>query len=440
MKKLLLSLILLPGIGISQTLPIKGCEDADCDRQKLQELLSGTEEALYDFYEFRYNDSINLEIELLGDSIAFTKSHSWVNEKAPTYYTQVQESEIDLARMVAGTRYKVIHIQRLPAGLEVDKTFDEVKFPVPAAAKEFNRKGREGAYQYFYDAYAHKMLEDENFTDMLEAEFIMKGGRLAAVKLINPPLEQRKAFRFLKNIKALENVYFESKAFKGCGDYKITFKRNGYNRQWEEERDEYLYKHYDYYIDNKLMSQLKRIAAEGDYQNGAIIDIDTSGSSVNFAFYHYLEARLGQEKLSKRWWRAVPLEEDLLVASEEEEEQEHRFDKVGKVPVYEDCDEDDSNKALQKCFQQGILKHVSENFKFPEVARQQGIQGRMYINFVVEKDGSIDHIKSLRGVDPLLDMEAIRTVSEIPDCEQPARIDDEPVRMTFTLPINAKLQ
>ncbi|MGB0978834.1 MAG: energy transducer TonB, partial [Croceimicrobium sp.] len=78
-------------------------------------------------------------------------------------------------------------------------------------------------------------------------------------------------------------------------------------------------------------------------------------------------------------------------------------------------------------------------FKFPEMARQMGIQGRVYVNFVIERNGKITNVEVVRGVDPLLDDEAVRVVKMLPKLT-PAKQRGKPVRMSFTLPINAKLQ
>jgi protein TonB len=85
------------------------------------------------------------------------------------------------------------------------------------------------------------------------------------------------------------------------------------------------------------------------------------------------------------------------------------------------------------------MTHIGKNFKFPEMARQMGIQGRVFVNFVIEKDGSISNVTVARGVDPLLDDEAMRVVKGLPRF-QPAKQRGKPVRMQYTVPINAKLQ
>ena len=115
------------------------------------------------------------------------------------------------------------------------------------------------------------------------------------------------------------------------------------------------------------------------------------------------------------------------------------FAVVENKPVYPGCENYATEEEKFQCFNSSIMKHISKNFKFPEMARQMGIQGRIYVNFVVEKNGSISNITIARGVDKLLDDEAIRVVKLLPKF-QPAKQRGKPVRMQYTVPINAKLQ
>lgn len=135
------------------------------------------------------------------------------------------------------------------------------------------------------------------------------------------------------------------------------------------------------------------------------------------------------------------MEEEVEVIDVEEEESDEilNFAVVESVPVFPGCESAKSNDEKKACLQQQLIKYVSTNFKFPEMARQMGIQGKVYVNFVFEKDGSISDVKVVRGVDDLLDNEALRVVKSIPKV-QPAKQRGKPVRMSFTLPINAKLQ
>ncbi len=124
---------------------------------------------------------------------------------------------------------------------------------------------------------------------------------------------------------------------------------------------------------------------------------------------------------------------------EEETDEIFNFAVVENKPVYPGCEKYATEEERFQCFQQSIMKHIAKNFNFPEMARQMGIQGRVFVNFVIEKDGGISNVTIARGVDPLLDEEAIRVVKGLPKFK-PAKQRGKPVRMQYTVPINAKLQ
>ncbi len=130
---------------------------------------------------------------------------------------------------------------------------------------------------------------------------------------------------------------------------------------------------------------------------------------------------------------------EVIEMEEEESDEVLGFAVVESVPVFPGCENSKTNEEKKQCFNQKIIQFVSRNFKFPEMARQMGISGRVYVNFVIEKNGSVSNIEIVRGVDPLLDDEAVRVVKKLPKVE-PAKQRGKPVRMSFTLPINAKLQ
>lgn len=84
--------------------------------------------------------------------------------------------------------------------------------------------------------------------------------------------------------------------------------------------------------------------------------------------------------------------------------------------------------------QQALMEFMSENLVYPPTAREEKIQGTIFIQFIVEKDGSITGVKVLRGVHPDMDAEAMRVVKAMPDW-QPGYQKGEPVRVQFNLPI-----
>lgn len=86
-----------------------------------------------------------------------------------------------------------------------------------------------------------------------------------------------------------------------------------------------------------------------------------------------------------------------------------------------------------------MMKWLSNNVRYPEVAQQNDIQGRVIVKFVVEKDGSIGKAEILKGVDRDLDREALRVVKKMPKW-QPGKNNGVAVRSYFNLPVVFKLQ
>ena len=87
-----------------------------------------------------------------------------------------------------------------------------------------------------------------------------------------------------------------------------------------------------------------------------------------------------------------------------------------------------------------LMRWLGENIQYPAMAQKEGIQGRIVVQFVVEKDGSVGHVKIARGKHPALDAEAIRVTKSIDRKFIPAKQNGNIVRSWFTLPINFKLQ
>ena len=86
----------------------------------------------------------------------------------------------------------------------------------------------------------------------------------------------------------------------------------------------------------------------------------------------------------------------------------------------------------------GLMKYLSANIRYPEAAHKAGTQGRVTVQFVVGKDGSIGNVGILRGVDPNLDAEAIRVISGMPKWK-PGTQKGEPVNVKYTVPVMFRL-
>lgn len=107
--------------------------------------------------------------------------------------------------------------------------------------------------------------------------------------------------------------------------------------------------------------------------------------------------------------------------------------------------EEEQNKIFEVVEQQpsfpggSVNGWLAEHIKYPVVAAENGIQGRVVVQFVVEKDGSVSQVKVVRGVDPSLDKEAQRVISSMPKWI-PGKQNGVSVRSRFTVPVTFRLQ
>ena len=89
--------------------------------------------------------------------------------------------------------------------------------------------------------------------------------------------------------------------------------------------------------------------------------------------------------------------------------------------------------------QQELMAYLGKNIKYPTIAQENGTQGRVIIQFVVERDGTISDVHVARGVDPYLDKEAVRVVQSMPKWI-PGKQNGKAVRVKFTVPVMFRLQ
>ena len=121
------------------------------------------------------------------------------------------------------------------------------------------------------------------------------------------------------------------------------------------------------------------------------------------------------------------------------QEKEIDFDSVERPPIYPGCDVNLKNKLLRSCIQKKIQNHITKNFKYPEFAQKTGIQGRVFVQFIIDKDGSIVGIRT-RGPHPTLEIEAKRIISRLPKFIPALDSDGKAVRVPFSVPITFNLQ
>ena len=135
-------------------------------------------------------------------------------------------------------------------------------------------------------------------------------------------------------------------------------------------------------------------------------------------------------------------EEEIIEVEEVEIEEEVEdidvpFAVIEDVPIFPGCEKVKKSER-RNCFQDRMNRHIRKNFRYPEIAQEMGIQGRVYVNFVIGKDGAITNIR-MRGPDKNLEKEAQRIISKLPQMT-PGKQRGRPVRVPFSIPITFRLQ
>ncbi|HBU79918.1 MAG TPA: energy transducer TonB [Muricauda sp.] len=128
--------------------------------------------------------------------------------------------------------------------------------------------------------------------------------------------------------------------------------------------------------------------------------------------------------------------EDVAVA-EDDIPEEIPFILIENAPIFPGCENENTEKEKRDCFQEMIQKHIRKNFRYPDPAKEMGLQGRVSIMFTIDKDGSINNLR-LRGPHESLEKEAARIISKLPEMK-PGEQRGIPVKVSYSLPITFKL-
>ncbi len=149
-----------------------------------------------------------------------------------------------------------------------------------------------------------------------------------------------------------------------------------------------------------------------------------------------------EEEVEETVIESTETDQDEIIIEEIEVEEEFEdidvpFAVIEDVPIFPGC-ESVAKSQRRTCFQEQMNKHIRRNFRYPEIAQEMGIQGRVYVNFIIAKDGSITNIR-MRGPDKNLENEAQRIISRLPQMT-PGKQRGRAVRVPFSIPITFRLQ
>lgn len=137
--------------------------------------------------------------------------------------------------------------------------------------------------------------------------------------------------------------------------------------------------------------------------------------AVMFAYPQTLCAsEAGTEKCDGSPWEPVPEDDDEI------------FQVVEEMPEFPG--------GMAEC-----MKFIAKNIQYPAISQENGVQGKVIVRFVVNKDGSVSDAEVARSVDPYLDKEALRIIGQMPKWK-PGKQRGELVRVRYTVPVTFRLQ
>ena len=190
------------------------------------------------------------------------------------------------------------------------------------------------------------------------------------------------------------------------------------------------------------------------------VKIDTSQAVTDLVFEEEIEIPITEqpEQLPPPPQEAPSIAETLTIVDDDTEVEETEIastEETGQAmeikyvaPTVEE-EEDPEEQTIFEVVEQmpefpnggmaGLMQFLSKNIKYPTIAQENGTQGRVTVQFVVNKDGSIVDAKVLRGVDPYLDKEALRVINSMPKWK-PGMQRGKPVRVKYTVPVLFRLQ
>ncbi len=434
-------IMLLIHCGYGQMPSYRSCANAEsekCDSLAQATFISTVINQVVAQRGYFFNDSIYFKYQVKPDGTIKITDDFYLHSGQARLLCEVALMAVDtlFAESSYNKEFPIAFVFHIPDEYESYEDAEHVEKPLSIkACQAFNEKAKRACVRYLATLTEDQLITNNQVTGEITARLYLDGGRISAIEYTKTPLD--------KYYNDLIYPLFEEKA-----EAEIDWsKARDADPQWieleisnfKDSTTQHAYVH-------KKLAYLGRLKDKTDFL-AAMLETGPryykGREKADFYMKQLAAAGLDQGKSFTSSGSVFVIDSIRNYQPEPEGNEAGdsilSFAIVETVPVYKGCDEDDDNEKLKDCFQHKILKHVGSTFNFPETARRERIQGRCYVNFVIEKDGSIGSIDVTRGAHPLLDYECIRVVSVIPDM-QPAAQRGKPVRMSFTLPINAKLQ
>jgi len=302
----------------------------------------------------------------------------------------------------------------------------EVKGSAEAVFKAFIKRGR---------TYNDSLIPNKE--DFFERQLIMKKYYAETYKMMDGNIRDIASTMPQPSTELYESYVGKRKAFHLL-DKNLNVSLDAYklNVMLFENRDSFSKDYYLFEVNNTNDLTGNELRA----LNGKLEEIFESGNStydrliITDGLYDFLVLN------SVKNMDSIMLSEKiktsgLYISAIPQDDVDVPFAQVEKVPVFPGC-EDAEN--MRDCFQKQMQKHIGKNFNYPEEAMEKGIQGRVNIMFVIQKDGSIGNVR-MRSPDKILEAEAARIISLLPQMA-PGEHKGNKVRVAYSIPITFKLE
>jgi len=261
----------------------------------------------------------------------------------------------------------------------------------------------------------------------------------------------------------VENKGWETKSMNDCTEYggaacneftfskKVRFGKNDYSNCWLTIKE---YKGYsnEVYLtvaNKKFFNHFRKVILKSSYtqiskdvEKNVIettyrrspLQADLKENLNNFYRIKLLNYHHNQTRENNRKQHVEIVEDEVEIEDTEADEE---------ILVIEEEDDDDFHTIVENMpeFPGGdlaLMKYLQRNIRYPSVAKEYNITGKVYVNYIVDKKGYVTNVKIVRGVDKSLDAEALRVVKSLPKYK-PGKQRGKPVRVQFTIPINFTL-
>lgn len=429
MKKLTILFLTLCSISVFANQPLfKDCVSLECHQEKLEIFEKETLETIKKNTGYTVADSLYFAFSVSdAGEVEITEA----NSIASTLNLIFAKKQLFIlgSKLMPSSKYEWNWHIEIPKNQKEFTAFEEAEnFPLASQCDTFNQKGKKACFRYVLNV-AGWEISKRYSKDNARYSLYFKNGKVVGVEPTRLPLNKSYTDSAISAINRKVLRMTDGSTLQNSENFVIEIEMgHTFNRSYAKKRLKYL----------KTLSS-KRMFIDETFEFSTKYYNSKPKKEASIVLKNL--AQIGMDKLDTIQVKGKSYSIDSIRRVSETGIVPEKHQSDDSFPIYAGCENSTNSKEeTRKCFQHKILTHTSSNFKFPNEARTLGIQGRIYVNFVIEKDGSIGNIDLVRNVHPLLDYESIRVVSLIPNAEKPAIQRGKAVRMSFTLPINAKLQ